>query len=278
MKYSSTGRAPASGSKVVYLLSVLAAACMVGTLGYMILNGDTRPAPPVVGPSSSAAIDDSASADDSAVTEPQKTPQQIAAETYTDSPYRVANMPVLVNHSHKIADGLEEQMMAGEDTFKRPNGIGTYWIHGDAAEALAAMLSDAQKAGFTLSIGERGGFRTYARQQEIYDALAANARQNGKTEDEIKEMAKKANALPGYCENELGTAVDFTPSDASFASTGAYGWLVEHCTDYGFILRFPADKEGVTGVTAQPYHFRFVGINHAKAMQEANLCLEEYVG
>ena len=54
-------------------------------------------------------------------------------------------------------------------------------------------------------------------------------------------------------------------------------WLKEHCWDYGFILRYNKDKESITGFLAEPWHFRYVGIEHAKIMQDENLCLEEYL-
>lgn len=56
------------------------------------------------------------------------------------------------------------------------------------------------------------------------------------------------------------------------------GWIIENCHNYGFIVRYPAGKENVTGETFCPWHLRYVGEPHAAAMKQYNMCLEEYVG
>lgn len=53
-------------------------------------------------------------------------------------------------------------------------------------------------------------------------------------------------------------------------------WLAAHCAEYGFVIRYPEDKESVTGIIYEPWHLRFVGVKHAKRMNELNMCLEEY--
>ena len=60
--------------------------------------------------------------------------------------------------------------------------------------------------------------------------------------------------------------------------TGAFGWLIRHCTEYGFILRYPEDKTDITGIIYEPWHFRFVGQAAAEEMTRDGLCLEEYLG
>ena len=62
-----------------------------------------------------------------------------------------------------------------------------------------------------------------------------------------------------------------------FEETEAFAWLMEHCADYGFILRFPEGKEDVTGVIYEPWHYRYVGTEAAKYIMENDLCLEEYL-
>ena len=99
-------------------------------------------------------------------------------------------------------------------------------------------------------------------------------------------MQSKAGAIvkrPGFSEHNTGLAVDLYGSGdhsltESFASTAAYDWLMEHCADYGFILRFPKGKESVTGVIYEAWHFRYVGDPAiAHAIMDNNLCLEEYL-
>ena len=66
--------------------------------------------------------------------------------------------------------------------------------------------------------------------------------------------------------------------DERFADTDAYRWLTEHCTEYGFVLRYPKDKTALTQINFEPWHFRYVGEEHAKEIMEQGICLEEYLG
>ena len=93
-------------------------------------------------------------------------------------------------------------------------------------------------------------------------------------------------ARPGTSEHNLGLAADIVSADwyaqhddltADFDQTPAFAWLREHCADYGFILRYPLGKESVTGVTYEPWHYRYVGEEAARAIMDAQLTLEEYL-
>lgn len=259
--------------KIISICSLVVAVCLIGTVGYLVYEGITNPSGNIpVKPSSSLSDTSSVpdNEDSSLVTDDsQPTPKEIAATSYTDSPYYEASLPILVNASNPIATGLEELMRSNNEFVKITAG-NTFWIHKQAQAGLQAMIDAAKASGHNLSAKATvGGYRTLERQKERYDAIIAA----GGTE----QTAHAQNAVPGYSESGLGLSVDFSPEDASFANTGAYTWLVENCTNYGFILRFPQEKEAATGVSFQPYHFRYVGINHAKAMQQAELCLEEYL-
>ena len=88
--------------------------------------------------------------------------------------------------------------------------------------------------------------------------------------------------MPGTSEHELGLAVDLVDGnnyslDESQESTPAQKWLMENCWDYGWILRYPNDKTEVTGIIYEPWHYRYVGGEHAKAIYESGLCLEEWL-
>lgn len=77
-------------------------------------------------------------------------------------------------------------------------------------------------------------------------------------------------------EHRTGLAMDVTAQDGNFVSGPQYAWLLVHCWDYGFVPRFPAGKETVTGVPADPSHFRYVGREAARIMKENSWTLEEY--
>ena len=64
--------------------------------------------------------------------------------------------------------------------------------------------------------------------------------------------------------------------ESYFRNTAEAKWLAAHCAEYGFVIRYPEDKESVTGIIYEPWHLRFVGVKHAKRMNELNMCLEEY--
>jgi len=72
--------------------------------------------------------------------------------------------------------------------------------------------------------------------------------------------------------------MDIAGTDANFYKTAAYKWLMENAADYGFILRYPEDKVHITKVKYEPWHWRYVGVEAAKAMKASGQCLEEYLG
>ena len=73
-------------------------------------------------------------------------------------------------------------------------------------------------------------------------------------------------------------STEYSELDDKQGDTEEQKWLMEHCYEYGFILRFPKDKSDVTGIVYEPWHYRYVGTDAAKAIQEKGITLEEYVG
>ena len=99
---------------------------------------------------------------------------------------------------------------------------------------------------------------------------------------EAGEEESSAVAAPGTSEHELGLAVDIfseenTILDESQERSETQQWLMEHCWEYGFILRYPKDKSEITGIIYEPWHYRYVGVDAAKDITENDLCLEEYL-
>ena len=121
---------------------------------------------------------------------------------------------------------------------------------------LTAMLSAAKEAGYDLRIST--AYRSYNRQQQLYDAGATAA-------------------APGTSEHNSGLGVDILTVNGEFEGSAAEAWLLEHAEEYGFILRYPKDKEAVTGFAYEPWHFRYVGKEQAKLINDSGLCLEEYL-
>ena len=98
---------------------------------------------------------------------------------------------------------------------------------------------------------------------------------------EAEEFVSLRIARPGRSEHELGLAFDLVDEDypyedAAQASTPTSRWLSENAWRYGFILRYPAGSEDVTGYSWHPWHYRYVGESAAAQIQQLNITLEEY--
>ena len=94
-------------------------------------------------------------------------------------------------------------------------------------------------------------------------------------------LTAQAVTIPGASEHEIGLALDIVSDKYSglnegFGASDAGIWLEKHCTEYGFVIRYPLGKESITGIEFEPWHFRYVGKKAAKVMKEQNLCLEEF--
>ena len=101
------------------------------------------------------------------------------------------------------------------------------------------------------------------------------------TWEEAEAIVLSYSSLPGTSEHQTGLCVDMhnlESADVTFADTEAYRWLSENAWKFGYILRYPEDKTGVTGITFEPWHWRYVGRTAAHAIWEGGLCLEEYEG
>ena len=145
---------------------------------------------------------------------------------------------------------------------------------------LMAMLDACKAAGFRPVV--RSSYRTQATQKRLYENKVSQWKGYGYSEAEARKQAAAIVAPPGTSEHQLGWAVDLV--DASYqvlnekqATMPAQMWLMEHCWEYGFILRYPVNKSDVTGIIYEPWHYRYVGKEYAKAIYESGLCLEEWL-
>lgn len=147
-------------------------------------------------------------------------------------------------------------------------------------DELKAMLKDGRKAGCSLLICS--GYRSFERQTELYLQDVKKYMRQGMTYEEACAETEKTLLKPGESEHESGLAVDIVSVrhqvlDKNFEKTKEAKWLAEHAHEYGFILRYPKDKEEITGIDYEPWHFRYVGVEAATEIWENNLCLEEYL-
>ncbi len=141
---------------------------------------------------------------------------------------------------------------------------------------LTQMLEDAKSDGLSLWIAS--GYRSPQEQAELLENGIQNRIDDfGLTRAEAEENALKSFAKPGYSEHNTGLAVDFNTVSKDFEQTDEYKWLTENAWKYGFIQRYPEDKTDITGIIYEPWHYRYVGTENARKINEGNLCLEEYI-
>lgn len=144
------------------------------------------------------------------------------------------------------------------------------------SEAYQKMYDAAKADGIILT--PYAGYVSYSRQQEIYNNKVEKfMTDQGMSEEEAKQNANTRVDIPGASESGAGLSVDIVSASAGFASTKEYEWLMANAHKYGFVLRYPEEKFAVTGMSARPWHWRYVGVEAATEMKSQNLCLEEYL-
>ncbi len=137
----------------------------------------------------------------------------------------------------------------------------------EAAEALAEMQNAAAAEGLSLYIVS--GYRSYYTQKTVYSGWA---------DRDGTEKADTYSSRAGHSDHQTGYTFDLNSLDQSFADTREGIWLAEHCAEFGFIIRYPKDKEMYTGYVYEPWHVRYIGKEKAKIITESGLSLEEYYG
>lgn len=145
---------------------------------------------------------------------------------------------------------------------------------------LAEMLTDGSNEGLSFCIASAYRSREY--QQNLIDGYILDAMAEGLSYNEACEQVFMESMPPGYSEHETGLALDIVAADYQMLDggqelTAENKWLRENCCKYGFILRYPEDKEDITGISYEPWHFRYVGKEAARYISENNLTLEEYL-
>ena len=199
----------------------------------------------------------------------QETKQQQLAEEFAKE--KVEYYLLLANAENPLPQDWSIQ------TEEVQNG---YEMDKRAAPAMREMIQAAKEDGVELMLCS--AYRSVEKQQQLFDRSQQAYMAQGRSEEEAYATTATETAIPGTSEHQTGLAADIvTPTyqmlDAGFADTPAGQWLSEHAAEYGFVLRYPQDKQEVTGIIYESWHYRFVGKTHAKLMKESGLCLEEYL-
>lgn len=145
---------------------------------------------------------------------------------------------------------------------------------------LIAMLQSAKSEGLNPLICS--SYRTNEKQEQLYQNKVSEYLSQGYSKVEASDKAAFWVARPGTSEHQLGLAVDIVSTknqrlDRSQENTVEQQWLIQNSWKYGFVLRYPTNKNSITGVGYEPWHYRYVGKKHAKKINELGVCLEEYV-
>lgn len=169
---------------------------------------------------------------------------------------------VLVNKKHDLGKYVPEDLK----TLNTRYAIDGVMLVSNAHEAFVSMCNDMSSAG--LGIYSIGGYRSYEDQKEYYEYY------------DTKAEADLQSIRPGFSESQTGLSVQVVDgtneSLDKFGNSPEYKWLQEHAHEYGFILRYPANKQSVTGHEGETYRYRYVGKDLATKIKNSGLTLEEY--
>ena len=179
---------------------------------------------------------------------------------------------ILVNWEHALPDGFSVPELT-----RLRNG---HAVDSRAYPALQAMMDDARAAGLQPLICS--SYRTRDVQERLFGQEVQSWMDQGYIREEALDRAAMWVARPGTSEHQTGLAVDIVDMsyqllDERQESTPVQKWLMDHCAEYGFILRYPADKSALTGINYEPWHYRYVGTEAAGEIMENGWCLEEYL-
>lgn len=148
-------------------------------------------------------------------------------------------------------------------------------IDKDVWPYMQAMIEAAWADGVKLYVWSP--YRSYSTQNMLFKKQVDRQIAKGVPADKAEDEAATVVARPGTSEHHTGLAADFNMADDKFETTEMYTWMQQHAADYGFVMRYSGEKQSITGVIHESWHYRFVGINAAKEMNRLNMCLEEYV-
>ena len=251
------------------LAFTLAACAAAGGVSFLLSRHAAVPSASAASVSSTAAAAPASGAASAVEEEPGLLSAQ-QAKAMLDDPRMV-----LVNHTNKMPEDY---------TFTtRECGSATAinkTLQTEAADAFLSMQAAAAKDG--VDVRMQSGYRSVSYQKKLYDNKTQYYRDKGLSEAAAREKAAVIVNPPGCSEHNCGLAADLnspehTTLDTGFADTAAFRWLCENAEQYGFILRYPKEAESVTGITYEPWHWRYVGPENAALLNQSGLCLEDAI-
>ncbi len=291
-KYTSK-RARVERNRLIFIISVVVVICIAVILAIIFWNpdksskgGDSSLSSEVSVSSidSSTESEESVSSEESVpseVTSSESETSESSSSASSSSKPSSSSVPVtelggdwkliLANPTHKLPDdfSIEEAPIQG------------YTMDARAVGPAKEMIAAAKADGIDLLVCS--AYRPISSQQRLFNNKVQEYLNQGYSQSEAEKIAATIVAIPGTSEHQTGLALDIvTPSyqslDDGYADTAAAKWLKANAADYGFILRFPKDKEDITKIIFEPWHYRYVGVDAAKEIMSKGITLEEYLG
>ena len=174
---------------------------------------------------------------------------------------------ILVNYENILPENYEIELASIDNTRQ---------FDSRAIIELNRMMKDMKKSGIS-NVWIQSAYRSIEYQTGLFNDKINTYMKQGKTREEAEELTLQTINKPGTSEHNLGLSVDFNYVNYSFDETIGFKWLQENAENYGFILRYRKEKEDITKVNYEPWHWRYVGTENAKKMNELDMCLEEYI-
>ncbi|MFP3725737.1 M15 family metallopeptidase [Priestia filamentosa] len=180
---------------------------------------------------------------------------------------------VMVNKQRKLPDNyIPPKLVIPNVRFSFNEIVEKRYLREVAAVPLEKMFKQAEEEGYILY--GVSGYRSYNRQIAVFKMH----------EQELgEEKAREVSSVPGSSEHQTGLSIDISSESAKFLLSTEFGstpegkWVKENAHKFGFIIRYPEDKTKITGYSFEPWHIRYVGIQHATYLYKHNLALEEAI-
>lgn len=204
----------------------------------------------------------------------EASPQPVAPEPTPQVVSDPAEITVLVNKQYRLpAEYRPDDLVIPNVPFLFTGADDRRLMRREAAQALESMVEAAEQSGIYLAAAS--GYRSYETQHYLFNHYM---RIYG------EDHARRYSAEPGHSEHQTGLAMDVSGRsgacaiDDCFAGTPEAEWLKEHAHRFGFIIRYPAGKESITGYAYEPWHLRFTGTAVSQQIFAKRSTLEEYYG
>lgn len=202
-----------------------------------------------------------------ATTQAPATEKPTEAVTYPEGPQIIGlssrGYDIVQENGFTYVNGI----LIANKTYSLPSNYYPGGLLSSCSAAFKQMQNAAAAEGLDIYVSS--GFRSYSSQESIYNRYCSYDGQ---------AAADRYSARPGHSEHQTGLAIDLNTIEYSFADTPEGQWVAANCWKYGFILRYPENKEAQTGYRYEPWHIRYLGVDTATAVYNSGLCLEEYLG